>query len=285
MFKDDSIRAGRMSVIAIAAVLAFALAWLAAPASAQADEGSGSLTASALTAQADDDDIDYFASFAGVPYSGDYGFYFMPGNKATITAKVAYFDQANDWKKTYVKGATATWLNVDKRLKAKIDGNKLIIKKMPKAGTYKFKVVIRDKDGNKLISETRKIVVKKKIPAKLKMDVMSGYDDAGQNVKWAYVGSRFVMTMDGASFGWDNNTKKPFYVWKVEDVDTGEVAVWNKKKGVFKKNSFIESESVAGGACPNIFGKFKKTGTFKFTGVVYRSNKKVATVTKTVTAW
>ena len=268
MTRSISKGSSKLFAAAVALALALVAATFGTPAAqAQADEGTLGLSAGALATQADD--VEYSISLKGVPYDGNYGIFGKPGEKLTITAGAQYFDTTVG-KYVVAKGATVKWSSVSAKLKAVQKGNKLIIKKLPKAGTYKFAVAVFDADGKKLAAQKYTIVVKKAPTVKIR--------------KTTTPTGTIMLAMRGAKFGWDNNTKKPFYIWTVKDLATGKTSVWNSKKGFVKNGGFVQGGQVAGGGEPNLMAAFTKSGTFKITATVYHSNKKIATASTTLKA-
>ena len=253
------------------AIAAFAIAltvmFLVAPASeAHADTGGTGLAASAIATQAND--VDYAIALDGVPYSGLYGIYGQPGEKLAIKANAQYLD-SKTWDLVSVKGATYKWTKVNSKLKATVKGKKLIVNKLPKAGTYKFTVTAFDADGKKLVSSKCAIVVKDKPKLKIAQSETGSGD------------SMFVM--EGALFGWDNNTKKPFYAWTFKNLNTGKTAVWNSKKGFTKNDVGMKGATVAGNNAPTLMARFADSSKYQVTATMYHSNKVIATASQTVT--
>ena len=203
--------------------------------------------------------------------------YAVPGEKVTIKLGVKDWSEYKDVKASEYVVSSSSLKNLA------VSGNTIVVGKAPKAGKYTFKVTAKDADGSRLAAKTFKLVTKKKPALKIAMQTRN---DKGaivsKNAKSVKQGNSFILLMKGADFGWDNNTKKPFYTWSVKDLDTGKTVKWNTKYGSFKKNSFVSGSSVAGGGCPSVFGSFKRGGRFKITATMYHSNKKIATATKTI---
>lgn len=206
----------------------------------------------------------------------EYGFYGVPGEKATYKLKLTGFDGNDGWGT--VVNAKFTYKG-NAKLKGSVKGNRLVFKKLPKAGTYKFKITAAQADGRLPETMSFKMIVKKKPAVKVKV-TEPGKSKALKTVK---NNEDVFINLGGASFGWDNNTKKPFYVLKVKNLNTGKVAKWSSKKGTYKKNGFIEGEMIAGGTNPVLYGSFTKTGKYKVSVAVYHSNKKIVAKTKTIT--
>ncbi|MDO4400461.1 MAG: hypothetical protein Q4D27_05885 [Coriobacteriia bacterium] len=216
--------------------------------------------------------------FTNIGFGGEVGVYATPGEKFTLKANTYTVD--DEWNRTNINDVTYTW-TANAKLKATSKGAKLTIAKVPKVGKYSVKVVAKDTDGNTLAKKSFKLVVKKKPALKVKVTKMGGT----KNLSSVKKGDSIGISMQGASWGWDNNTKgtaKYFYTWTVKKVG-GKTATWNAKKGVFKSNAFIAGSSVAGGDVPYFMGSFKQKGKYQITATVYHSNKKIATAKKTIT--
>ena len=246
------------------AAMAFAIACMLAFAA---------MAVSTAPAYADDD---YYITVSGNgPFDFAYGFCGKPGQQVNwkINAETNYYDEGE----LTLEGATYKW-TIDPKLKAKVNGSKVVIKKLPKkAGKYKLKVTAYDSEGTKVAVCTNKVIVAKKPAVKIQLTAQ------GKSIKNVKRNDMIMMHMKNALFGWDNNTKKPFYTWTVKNLNTGKTATWNSKKESFNKNAFISGSSVGGGGYPVFMGTFEKTGKYKVTAVVYHSNKKIATATKTFT--
>ena len=283
MALESSKKSGKPIAAAIAIAAALTAALLSAPAgTAQADEAASSLTIAPLAAQSNESD--YFIALRGIPYEGEYGIYGKPGEKLVIRAYAETHD-IETWEGVPIEGATVKWTSVSSKLKASKRGNKLVINKLPKAGTYKFTVAGYDENGKKLCKATYKIVVKKKPSLKIQMSINGDKSRTKSNYSWAYANEDIMLTMAGAKFGWDNNTKKPFYTWTVKDLGTGKTATWNTIEEVFERNPIIGGGSAYGGSTPYFMGRFFKAGTFKITAKMYHSNRKIATAAKVVTIY
>ena len=258
---------GRFFVAAIALALALTAAFAVTPAAqAQANVGQAKSAASSLAAQTDD--VRYYFSFDGAAYGGDYGIYGTPGEKMELEANLQYLDRET-WVTVTVEDATIEWTNVAPKLNATASGNKLTINKLPKAGTYKFTATAYDADGNKLFSQTEKIVVKKS-PA---LKIVKSSSEMGT-----------IINLKNASWGWDNNTTKPFYTVTFKSLETGKTAVWNSKKGFTKNKISMSAGSIAGAGYPALIVQFDQSGKYKITAKLFHSDKQVATVSKTIAA-
>jgi len=245
---------------AVAAVIAFA-----------------AMAVSAQPAQASDK-YDYSVAVTNM-YGGDYGLYAKPGEK--VVYKLALRDNES-WE---YSNQSCTWNFACGISDVTLKGNKLVISKVPKAGTYKITVEATDDDNNTIAKDKLKLVVKKKPAVKIKMQTFkSNGQIASRSTSSVKKGQQMMLMMNGASFGWDyNNTKKPFYTWTVKNLKTGKTATWNAKKGKFNKNAFIGAGSVAGGGSPICMGAFKAKGKYKVTAKVFHNNKAITTVSKTIT--
>ena len=205
-----------------------------------------------------------------------YGFYGMPGEKASYKLNLVAYDE--NYNKSKVKGATFQF-KASGKLKGKLKGNKLVFKKLPKAGKYKFSIIAMTADGAAVARVKAKFIVKKKPALKINVRAM------GTN-KWTRTVKKdtdIMIEMSGAFWGWHNNTEKSFFTLEAKNLKNGKVAKWNAKKGFFKKNDFINVATVAGGATPVLMGSFTQKGTYKITATVYHSNKKVVTKTTKIT--
>jgi len=257
--------------------LAFAAAFIAAIA----------ITVSAAMAFASpalaDDDLDYNVVLKGVPHEGIYGINGMPGEKLTIKAVASYIDADNPWPGKKISGATYKWVKISSALKAQVDGNKLIIKKLPKAGKYKFRLIAYNKDGKRIWANTWTILVKNKISPKIVINAFGSNGPSAKSVSKFKKNTRIMMTLKNASFAWDNNKKKSFYTFTIKDLKTGKTAKYNPKTESFSKNAFFEDLPIGGASMPTFMGSFTKAGKYKITATVFRNDKKVEATNKTVT--
>ena len=225
-----------------------------------------------------EDDADYWILISGknVTYYGDYGIYAKPGEKLVAKAKTVAYTENGE---STVNGVTYKWC-ANSKLKAKINGNKLTVAKLPKVGKYRFSVSAYDKSGTLLQKQAYTIKVKKKPGAKIVLRNPSN----NRTMKIAKKGKPVFIELKNASFGWDNNKKKSFCAITVKSLKTGKTAVFNPKTGKFSKNSFIAAEDAPGGSGqPSIWASFSKAGKYKVTMTIFHSDKKLAVATQTVT--
>ena len=225
--------------------------------------------------------------FAGAPYEGNYGLCGLPGDKLVLRATLrGYNDETNTTVVPKSSKITYKW-TMNSKLKAKTDGRVCTITKLPKAGNYYSRVRAYNKAGKLLYSKKFKIEVRKKPAIKVVMRVRGASGAFGDaNVSKAKANVEVMLNLKGASFGWNNNTKrayKGFYTWKITQLGTGKVAKWNKANGQFYKNDFVNGGSVAGGDSPFFMGTFTQKGTYKIEGTIYHNNEKLAVASKTIT--
>ena len=237
----------------------------------------------ATSAPAQAGDTEYWIETTAKGFNGNAAFYGKPKETVNLvikpTAYVGYYVDG-DWKEEQLRSATIKW-SFPKTLKATVSGNNLVIKKLPKAAkTYKVQVAAYHKSGERVATKTINIVVKKKPKVKIvtKANNGKGYKTAGTIKR----GQRMMLQMTGADWGWNNNTRKAFYVWKVKNKKTGKTVTWTSNKYNVSSN-LIAGGSVAGSNYPVFMGYFKQAGKYKITATVYHSNKKIASKSKTIT--
>lgn len=283
MTHEHALRKPLALAAAFFAALALSIAGFAAspaPALAAAGETAG-FAAANLQATATGD-FEYAIDLDGIAYASESGVFGVPGEKMMLKA-VTTKTNLETYDSTTVKGLTYKW-TASSKLKAKAKGNKLVMAKLPKAGTYTAKVKAYNKKGKLLASAKYKVIVKTKPGIKIAMRTQNAQGMfTAKNAKTVKKGAMMMLDMKNADWAWDNNTKTGFYSWSVKNLATGKTAKWNAKKGVFKKNAFIAGGSVAGGGSPVFMGQFNKKGTYEVTATVYHSNKVIDTATKKIT--
>ena len=220
-----------------------------------------------------EDDADYWILISGknVTYYGDYGIYAKPGEKLVAKAKTVAYTENGE---STVNGVTYKWC-ANSKLKAKINGNKLTVAKLPKVGKYRFSVSAYDKSGTLLQKQAYTIKVKKKPGAKIVLRNPSN----NRTMKIAKKGKPVFIELKNASFGWDNNKKKAFYIFTISK--DGKTSKWNAKKGLVKDANIVDGfSSIAGGLNPILSASFKQKGTYTLTATIYHSDKRIQKVTK-----
>lgn len=276
-----------------AVALALVLAGLVGAPAYAAETNGAAFKAGSLQAMANDDDADDADDADDVGYGvkilnsagldSSYGIYGVPGEKMILKANAYSFPNDTPYETTNLKGVTFKW-KVDAKLKAKTKGAKLTASKLPKKeGKYKVQVTAYDKNGKKLGSAKSSVVVKKKPGVKIALRVFGDKGPVVTKSNKVSKNAQIMLEMKNAKFGWDNNTKKSFYTLTVKNTKTGKTAIWDSKKGMFKKNAFFNGSSIAGGSVPTVMGRFTKAGTYKVTVAVYHSNKKIDSATRTLT--
>ena len=283
MMHEHALRKPLALVAALIAALALSVAGLGATATpALAATGEAPALVAANLQAAATADYEYSIDLDGVAYASETGVFGVPGEKMTLKA-VTTKTNLESYDSTTVKGLTYKW-TASSKLKATPKGNKLVVAKLPKAGTYSAKVKAYNKKGKLLASAKYKVIVKAKPGIKVAMRTQNAQGAfTNANAKATKKGAMVMLDMRNAYWAWDNNTKTGFYSWTVKDLATGKTAKWNAKKGTFKKNAFIAGGSVAGGSCPVFMGQFNKKGTYEVIATVYHSNKAIDTATKKVT--
>ena len=231
----------------------------------------------AFTAQAQAEE--YFASFSNqmLDYNNN-AVYGKPGD--TIVLKPVLYKQSN-YKKA--SGVTYKWKCSD-ALKATTTTTKATIKSLPAVGKYKVTMTAVNAKGKTIYTDTYKVIVQKKLSVKLITQNMKSNGTMTKNSASIKKNQEFFFTAKGANWGWDNNKKKPFYVWSAKNLKTGKSVTWSTDKAL-KSNSWIKGPKygIGGADTPIATGKITKAGKYKITIKVYHSDKVAATASKTIT--